>query len=353
MIDLHTGNIIDMIDSRTIEDVSCWLKCFPNIKLVSRDGSKAYKKAINNSHPQAIQISDKFHLIKNLVDKVEKEIKSFIPRIMIFKTKKHSKIIDATKENQYSDSFKEKLKLIEIVQKEYKKTPNISEVSRKMNLDKKTVKRYINNYIPSYKRERINALNKHKQEILQMLENKNSIAFIYRELTKKEIKVNYFSTKYYVYKLKSEINKEQNIKQELIIYRRNILKLLYNKGINDLALNSEEKQEIIKILKENKKLQILVDLITNFKIALFSKSKKRFDQWIIRAQLLNIKRINSFVTSILKDYEAVINAVLTQYSNGKIEGKINKLKKIKRDMYGRASFELLKKKFFLAEFQPD
>ena len=94
-------------------------------------------------------------------------------------------------------------------------------------------------------------------------------------------------------------------------------------------------------------------MVTNFKIALFSESKKRFDQWIMSAQLLNIKKINSFVASVLRDYEAIINAVLTQYSNGKIEGKINKLKKIKRDMYGRASFKLLKKKFFLADFQPD
>ena len=178
MIDLHTGNVIDMIESRTRENVSCWLKGFPNIKFVSRDGSKIYKGAIKDSHPQAIQISDKFHLIKNLVKQVEKEIKSFIPRIMTFEAEKNEKLINVAQENQYSDSFKEKLKLIEEVQKEYKKTANISEISRKMNLSRVTVKKYVDNHIPSYKRERKNILDKHKQEIIQIFKNKNSIAYI-------------------------------------------------------------------------------------------------------------------------------------------------------------------------------
>jgi hypothetical protein len=53
-----------------------------------------------------------------------------------------------------------------------------------------------------------------------------------------------------------------------------------------------------------------------------------------------------FVKGIRNDYDALVNGILLKASNGKIEGKINKLKKIKRDMYGRCSFGLLKGKFF-------
>lgn len=54
--------------------------------------------------------------------------------------------------------------------------------------------------------------------------------------------------------------------------------------------------------------------------------------------------INKYILSLKKDWEAVINAASIGLSNGIIEGNVNKIKQIKRDMYGRASHELLRKK---------
>jgi len=45
----------------------------------------------------------------------------------------------------------------------------------------------------------------------------------------------------------------------------------------------------------------------------------------------------------LKEYEAVNNAVITNISNGQVEGQVNQIKNIKRKMYGRAGFQLLRK----------
>lgn len=68
MIDIHTRKLVDMIESREAAEVIPWLKTYPNIAIVSRDGSRAYATAIKETHPKAIQISDRFHLIKNLTD---------------------------------------------------------------------------------------------------------------------------------------------------------------------------------------------------------------------------------------------------------------------------------------------
>jgi transposase len=51
----------------------------------------------------------------------------------------------------------------------------------------------------------------------------------------------------------------------------------------------------------------------------------------------------NFAKNLLRDYDAVNNAVVTPYSNGQVEGQVNRLKNIKRMMYGRASFQLLRK----------
>lgn len=66
MVDLDTHRVIDLIQPRDGEDVTSWLKTFPNPEIVSRDGSITYAHSIAEAHPKAIQISDRFHLLQNL-----------------------------------------------------------------------------------------------------------------------------------------------------------------------------------------------------------------------------------------------------------------------------------------------
>lgn len=66
MVDIDTHRIIDMIDSREYNDVVTWLKTFPNLEVISRDGSITYSNAIRDAHPNAIQVSDRFRSLKNL-----------------------------------------------------------------------------------------------------------------------------------------------------------------------------------------------------------------------------------------------------------------------------------------------
>lgn len=72
MVNLDTHRIIDIIDTREIKQVEEWLKTYPNLEIISRDGAITYSSVARNAHPSAIQVSDRFHLLKNLSDAVEK-----------------------------------------------------------------------------------------------------------------------------------------------------------------------------------------------------------------------------------------------------------------------------------------
>jgi transposase len=74
------------------------------------------------------------------------------------------------------------------------------------------------------------------------------------------------------------------------------------------------------------------------------KSKRLLNTWIDNHKNCEIKKIQSFVNGVIKDYESVKNAVTYNYSNGVLEGNINRLKMIKRSMYGKAGFHLLRQK---------
>ena len=66
--------------------------------------------------------------------------------------------------------------------------------------------------------------------------------------------------------------------------------------------------------------------------------------------LLGIPEINSFINGIKRDFEAVKNGIALRYNNGLAEGSINKLKVIKRIMYGRSNYPLLRNKILLKEY---
>jgi len=82
---------------------------------------------------------------------------------------------------------------------------------------------------------------------------------------------------------------------------------------------------------------------------LTDKNIDALDKLMEGAKNLNIPEINSFINGIERDMEAVRNAIKYEYSNGLAEGCINKLKVIKRIMYGRCSFETLKNKILRLE----
>lgn len=78
-----------------------------------------------------------------------------------------------------------------------------------------------------------------------------------------------------------------------------------------------------------------------------SKQGHMLSSWIAEAEQSCIAEMKGFAKGLLSDFQAVVNALTLPWSNGQVEGQINKLKTIKRQMYGRASFALLRKRVIL------
>jgi len=74
----------------------------------------------------------------------------------------------------------------------------------------------------------------------------------------------------------------------------------------------------------------------------FVRDGERLDIWLNDAGKCGVYGMRRFVRTLRQDIEAVRNAVLEPWSNGQTEGQINKLKTLKRAMYGRASVDLLR-----------
>ncbi|WP_449421288.1 transposase [Rhodocytophaga rosea] len=85
--------------------------------------------------------------------------------------------------------------------------------------------------------------------------------------------------------------------------------------------------------------QSFIDMVKN-------KQVEELDTWIARAKESGIAQLKQFASGLQRDYQAVHAALSMEWSNGQVEGQINRLKLIKRQGYGRAKLELLKKRVF-------
>ena len=75
-----------------------------------------------------------------------------------------------------------------------------------------------------------------------------------------------------------------------------------------------------------------------------ARKAERFDGWLARAEASGVLELQSFVAGVRRDYAAVAAALTLPYSNGQVEGQITRLKLIKRTMFGRANFDLLRRR---------
>ena len=109
---------------------------------------------------------------------------------------------------------------------------------------------------------------------------------------------------------------------------------------------SESDLEAIALLKkQHPNLNTAIELAMDFAALVRGKQPDQLEKWLKKAEQSQIKAINGFATRLRDDLDAVKNGVNLSWSNGQVEGQVNRLKMLKRQMYGRASHSLLKKRF--------
>ena len=74
----------------------------------------------------------------------------------------------------------------------------------------------------------------------------------------------------------------------------------------------------------------------------------RLSAWIEQACASTVVELERFASGIQKDTAAVLGAITSPWSNGQVEGQVTRVKLLKRQMYGRAKFDLLRARILLA-----
>lgn len=111
----------------------------------------------------------------------------------------------------------------------------------------------------------------------------------------------------------------------------------------------EDEQQIVSTLMDRlPALQGVVSLIHDFMALMHRKQATGISSWLERAQKSESGEMRWFARSLRREQAALEAAVSSPWSNGPVEGIVNKIKLIKRQMYGRASFETLRARILTA-----
>ena len=75
VVDLDRHCPVDLLEDRTAETVAAWLQAHPEVTVVARDRAEAYASGVAQGAPDAVQVADRWHLVKNLREAVEAELR--------------------------------------------------------------------------------------------------------------------------------------------------------------------------------------------------------------------------------------------------------------------------------------
>ena len=373
MIDIKTHNIIDMIASRDYKDVEKWLETFPNLKVVSRDGSITYNNAIATAHPNALQVSDRFHLLKNLTTYCKNYlVKILKPNVFVKATNskteeqvvKDKKLNLKEKQNSlfkskpqliHEENVAKKQEVVEAVRKMFKMGFSKRAIARELKLSPVTVENYLDPNFSAvhayYGIKKNGMLTPYFDEINTYIEQGYTAIKIDKIIRPKGFDGSISSIHSYITNWKSShkntYNAEMKPKNNVeIIERNNLIKLLFKQKVKKIS-----SEQLERVFNEYPSYASILNLVKQFRKLLAIKKVDGLEDWIESANSLKIREIDSFVNGLSRDISAVKNAIIYEYNNGLAEGSVNKLKVIKRIMYGRCSFDTLRKKVLNLELR--
>jgi transposase len=107
-------------------------------------------------------------------------------------------------------------------------------------------------------------------------------------------------------------------------------------------LDEKQRQQVEPIRKGHRDLATAYHLSQAFVSMLSERHDRDFDEWLGQAKHSGIAELNSFAQGLRRDYAAVRATFSSPWSNGQVEAQVNRLKLIKRQLFGHARFDLLR-----------
>jgi transposase len=363
LVDLEQRKPIDLLPDREGETLQEWLKAHPGVEVVTRDRSPVYANAITEACPATIQVADRWHLLKNLSENLERYLDTQRPLIRAVAEELNQQQIEQLSNSATStsidppskplnpDTIKAPLAKATPSGKQYQKYEQAKllqqqghsrrAIARHLGLSRNTVNKYFRqeNYVPRSTTKQSKVLKFEPYLRKRWLEGETCVKTLLKQIKTLGYTGGYTILTAFLaaYPRVPRADVLPAARKGATLSSRNLSIALCRK---EEEWNEEQKPLLNTLLQKSELLQQCRKLCLEFKTLMEQKKGSHLENWCQKASQLH--PFANFVKGIRQDFQAVCQAMSSAWSNGQTEGQVNRLKNIKRQMYGKASFQLLR-----------
>jgi len=381
VVDLDRHRVVDLLPDRTAETLASWLVQRPGIKVVARDRSTEYARGVSLGAPRALQVADRWHLLANMRQAVERWLHSAHARLR--------RLPPVTGSATSSSPARSRLpaqrvgarcgrgepgrwKTVYEVRRRHVSGETLLGIARAMGLARATVRKYAaaDTYparLPHGPGPSL--LDPHVDYLLGRIgEGCENAMALWREIRERGYPGTSRQVHRFVAKRRTKLTRsgrksqggtmptpEQPVAEPSLPSARQLAWLL----VQPISVLDAAAAAVVARVERDATASAVADLARHFTALVRASGVGRtaaagrdavadFAAWITRAKACSAPAIATFASGLDSDATAVRAALTEPWSSGQAEGQINRLKLIKRQSYGRAGLDLLQRRMVLA-----
>jgi transposase len=381
IIDLERSAVLELLPGRDGVELKAWLGRHPEVEVLSRDRWAAFAEAAAEAAPQARQVADRFHLLKNAREALERFLDRYAGRIAdVFAASAREPAVQAggpavaqgvasaapsdspagvtpgasagapptAQPQQPTARQRQRLERYHEVRRRHAEGQSLRQIARAMRLSKTTVLRYVRSgQCPDWRPGRAgpSLADPYRERIDAWLAagNRNA-AELHRQLQAEDPRLGYDLLRRFVSR-RLAARGEQRARAKAAPQPPPPPSA---KGLSFAVIarpderTEAQRAQVARLREIGPEVGEAVGLVEGFAALVRQRGGAKLTDWQEKARAGASVELRRFAEGLARDQAAVQAALEEPWSNGPVEGHINRLKTIKRQMYGRAGLALLR-----------
>ena len=362
LIDMDTHRPIDVLEDRQAGTLARWLQDHPGVQVICRDRAGAYAEGSREGAPDAIQVADRFHLWQNLCDAVEKTViscradlrepdpgpgepepagtGSSVPadtagpatvqdpgagRLAVRARERHAAVHDLLAQGRTH-----------------------TQICKMLGLSPKTVRKFIRATTPGQVTAGPRPPSSGIDRFAPYLHERwnqgcTDAARLHTEIQAQGYHGSQRSTRRYLQPLRASLTAPPLPPPPPTV--REVTRWITS---HPGHLTKEETAKLGQVKARSPQLSATAGHVTAFAEMMTGRHGERLPAWIAAVERDDLPSLHSFTRGIRHDQPAVVNGLTLAHSSGAVEGNVCRVKALKRQMFGRANLDLLRKRILLS-----
>ena len=352
LIDMDTHRPIDVLAGRTAETFAAWLRTHPGVQVICRDRGGAYADGARTGAPEAVQVADRYHLWANLGAAVERTVWAHRgclaepappPAVASIVLPAPDRTLDVN--GQPRPLVTRKQQRHAAIQQLRDQGHSLTAISRQLGVCFRTVQRYSATSLDDLLAPVVNrssVLDDYANYIHQRrAEGLTDAAMLHAELRIRGWGGSLRTVQRYLRPLRPAATTPRPTPPPK---PRRVTSWIMTKPEH---LDSEHSAALADILARCPELQATRRHVAAFAAMMGELGGEHLDGWMRAVEADDLPALHTLVVGLRRDHAAVTAGLSLPHSSGAVEGQVNRIKALKRAMYGRANLDLLRQRVLI------